>query len=69
MSRALITDPAWPEKARLGDSQDIRPCVYDNFSWGEVHLGKPLAEHHNAFIGQANEVSTSRTCRLFKKGR
>ena len=56
MSRALITDPAWPEKARLGDSQDIRPCVYDNFSWGEVHLGKPLAEHHNAFIGQANEA-------------
>ena len=33
MSRALITDPAWPEKARLGNSQDIRPCVYDNFSW------------------------------------
>ena len=56
MSRALITDPAWPEKARLGNQQDIRPCVYDNFSWGEVHLGKPLAEHHNAFIGQANEA-------------
>ena len=31
MSRALITDPAWPEKARLGNQQDIRPCVYDNF--------------------------------------
>ena len=56
MSRALITDPAWPEKARLGNQQGIRPCVYDNFSWGEVHLGKPLAEHHNAFIGQANEA-------------
>jgi 2,4-dienoyl-CoA reductase-like NADH-dependent reductase (Old Yellow Enzyme family) len=56
MTRALITDAAWADKARIGRSEDIRPCVHDNFSWGEVHLGKPVAEHHNPFIGQAGEA-------------
>lgn len=56
MTRALVTDPAWPEKARTGRPDDIRPCVYDNFPWGEVHLGKPIAEHHNPYIGQAGEA-------------
>ena len=36
MSRALITDAALPKKAQLGDVKDIRPCVFDNFSWGEI---------------------------------
>ncbi|MDA1308305.1 MAG: FAD-dependent oxidoreductase [Proteobacteria bacterium] len=56
MTRALITDAAWADKAREGRPLDIRPCVYDNFSWGEVHLGKPVAEHHNPHIGQAGEA-------------
>ena len=56
MSRALITDAAWPEKARIGRTQDIRPSVYDNFVWGEVHAGKPVAEHHNPHIGQPGEA-------------
>ena len=55
MTRALITDAAWADKARVGRPEDIRPCVHDNFSWGEVHLGKPVAEHHNPFVGQAGE--------------
>ncbi len=56
MTRALITDAAWPDKARVGRPEDIRPCVYDNFSWGEVHLGKPVAEHHNPHLGQMGEA-------------
>jgi 2,4-dienoyl-CoA reductase-like NADH-dependent reductase (Old Yellow Enzyme family) len=56
MTRALITDAAWAEKARIGRPEDIRPCVHDNFSWGEVHLGKPVAEHHNPYLGQAGEA-------------
>ena len=30
LGRALIADPAWPEKAALGDLQNIRPCVRCN---------------------------------------
>jgi len=56
MTRALITDAAWAEKARIGRPEDIRPCVHDNFSWGEVHLGKPVAEHHNPYLGRAGEA-------------
>lgn len=56
MSRALVTDAAWSEKARSGNVKDIRPCVYDNFSWGEIHLGKPLTEHHNPHVGKKNEA-------------
>jgi dimethylglycine catabolism A len=56
MTRALITDAAWTDKARTGRPEDIRPCVYDNYAWGEVHLGKPVAEHHNPHIGQAGEA-------------
>ena len=56
MSRALITDAALPKKAQLGDVKDIRPCVFDNFSWGEIHLGKPLTEHHNPYLGKRNEA-------------
>jgi 2,4-dienoyl-CoA reductase-like NADH-dependent reductase (Old Yellow Enzyme family) len=57
MTRALITDAAWADKAREGRPLDIRPCVFDNFSWGEVHLGKPVAEHHNPHIGQVGEAN------------
>ena len=56
MSRALISDPALPKKARQGDIQNIRPCVFDNFAWGEIHLGKPLTEHHNPYLGKENEA-------------
>lgn len=56
MTRALITDAAWADKARAGRTEEIRPCVYDNYAWGEVHLGKPVAEHHNPHIGQAGEA-------------
>ncbi len=55
MSRALIADAAWAEKARSGRS-DIRPTVFDNWCWGEVHLGKPLAEHHNPYLGIDGEA-------------
>ncbi|MBI5605166.1 MAG: FAD-dependent oxidoreductase [Deltaproteobacteria bacterium] len=30
LGRALIADPAWPEKAALGDLQNIRPCIHCN---------------------------------------
>jgi 2,4-dienoyl-CoA reductase-like NADH-dependent reductase (Old Yellow Enzyme family) len=55
LTRALIADADWPNKARGGRSADIRPSSYDNFAWGEVHLGKPVAEIHNPQLGAKGE--------------
>jgi 2,4-dienoyl-CoA reductase-like NADH-dependent reductase (Old Yellow Enzyme family) len=57
MTRALIADADWPNKAREGRVDDIRPSSYDNFAWGEIHVGKPLAEIHNPQLGAKGESS------------
>ncbi len=55
MTRALIADADWPNKARDGRVADIRPSSYDNFAWGEIHVGKPLAEIHNPQLATRGE--------------
>ena len=55
ITRALIADADWPAKARGGGVDDIRPSSYDNFAWGEIHVGKPLAEPHNPQLGRKGE--------------
>jgi 2,4-dienoyl-CoA reductase-like NADH-dependent reductase (Old Yellow Enzyme family)/thioredoxin reductase len=55
MSRALISDADFAVKAAAGRGADIRPCVFDNWCWGEVHAGKPLAEFHNPHLGASDE--------------
>ena len=59
MSRALIADAALPRKAKALQLARIRPCIYNNFCWGEVHQGKPLAEFHNPLLGTNGEASWS----------
>ncbi|MBT3331716.1 MAG: FAD-dependent oxidoreductase [Rhodospirillaceae bacterium] len=61
MSRAHIADAAWARKAAAGRSEDIRPTVFDNWAWGEIHAGKPLAEHHNPYVGLAGEADIELT--------
>ncbi|MDE0941254.1 MAG: FAD-dependent oxidoreductase [Alphaproteobacteria bacterium] len=56
MTRAHIADAAWARKAEAGRPEDIRPTVFDNWAWGEIHGGKPLAEHHNPYLGLAGEA-------------
>ena len=56
MTRAHIADAAWARKAEAGRAGDIRPSVFDNWCWGEIHAGKPLLEHHNPYLGQAGEA-------------
>ncbi|MDA1098644.1 MAG: FAD-dependent oxidoreductase [Proteobacteria bacterium] len=56
MTRAHIADAAWARKAAAGRRADIRPSVFDNWCWGEIHAGKPLAEHHNPYLGLAGEA-------------
>jgi 2,4-dienoyl-CoA reductase-like NADH-dependent reductase (Old Yellow Enzyme family) len=60
MTRALIADADWPNKARAGRVDEIRPSSYDNFAWGEIHLGKPLAEIHNPQLGRKGEAGWRR---------
>ena len=55
LTRALIADADWSAKARAGDVDEIRPSTYDNFAWGEIHAGKPLAEVHNPQLGAKGE--------------
>ena len=33
----------------------FRPSSYDNFCWGEIQAGKPLAEVNNPQLGQKGE--------------
>jgi hypothetical protein len=68
LTRALIADADWPAKARAGRVEDIRPSSYDNFAWGEIHAGKPLAEVHNPQLGQRGE-SGWRPARAAKRRR
>ncbi|MBT5193639.1 MAG: FAD-dependent oxidoreductase, partial [Rhodospirillaceae bacterium] len=59
MTRAHIADAAWARKAEAGRAEDIRPTVFDNWAWGEIHAGKPLAEHHNPYLGLVGEADAS----------
>jgi dimethylglycine catabolism A len=68
LTRALIADADWPAKARDGRINEIRPSSYDNFCWGEIHAGKPLAEINNPQLGQKGE-SGWRTPAAAKKRR
>jgi 2,4-dienoyl-CoA reductase-like NADH-dependent reductase (Old Yellow Enzyme family) len=68
LTRALIADADWPAKARAGRHDEIRPSSYDNFCWGEIHAGKPLAEVNNPQLGQKGE-SGWRTAKAAKRRR
>ena len=56
MTRAQIADAAFANKARAGRAAEIRPSVFDNYCWGEVHAGKPLREFHNPHLAEAGEA-------------
>ncbi|MCB5906939.1 oxidoreductase [Streptomyces pinistramenti] len=43
LGRALVADPDLPRKARARQEEQIRPGVYCNACWGEVHAGRPAA--------------------------
>lgn len=42
LGRALVADPALPNKAKEDRIAETRPCVFCNLCWGEIHQGKPL---------------------------
>ena len=56
MARAQVSDAAFSDKARQGREEEIRPCIFDNSCWGQVHAGKPIAEFHNPHLGERGEA-------------
>lgn len=56
MGRALLSDAALPNKSRDGHAHDVRPCIFCNVCWGEVHAMKPIACIHNPQLAQPKEV-------------
>lgn len=56
MSRALISDPALPRKAKAGEVDEIRTCIMCNVCWGTIHQGKPLLCIYNPSVGHEGEL-------------
>ncbi len=56
LGRPLVTDPAWPVKARAGREAEIRYCVSCNTCWATIVDGKPLACDNNPRVAQPDEV-------------
>jgi 2,4-dienoyl-CoA reductase-like NADH-dependent reductase (Old Yellow Enzyme family) len=56
LGRSLVTDPAWPKKAREGRQSDIRYCVSCNTCWGLISGPNPLACDNNPRVGHVDEV-------------
>lgn len=59
MGRAQVSDAAFANKAERGELAAIRPCVFNNFCWGEVHAGKPIVEFHNPHLATRGEAAWS----------
>ena len=56
MGRALITDPAWPNKARHSREAEIRYCVSCNTCWRTIVEGDGLQCDNNPRVGMNEEA-------------
>jgi 2,4-dienoyl-CoA reductase-like NADH-dependent reductase (Old Yellow Enzyme family) len=56
LGRPLVTDAAWPKKAREGRQADIRYCVSCNTCWGLISGPNPIACDNNPRVGLEDEV-------------
>ena len=58
LGRALITDPAWPQKAAEGKARDIRYCISCNTCWDRITAQRlPLACDNNPRVAEADELT------------
>lgn len=55
MTRTLIADPEWPNKAQRGDATKIRPCVGANWCLASI-VNSPLACIHNPAVARETEL-------------
>lgn len=56
LARPLVTDPAWPVKAREGREAEIRYCVSCNTCWHMITSGRGLLCDNNPRVGAADEA-------------
>lgn len=57
LGRQLLADPEWPNKARLGLDEDIRPCIGCNFGCiGHIFSGLPQLCAVNANLFREKEM-------------
>jgi len=57
MARALIADPEFPDKARDGRLDDIRPCIACGYCLDSVMLAAPMACAVNPAAGRETELA------------
>ncbi|HEV7268783.1 MAG TPA: FAD-dependent oxidoreductase [Falsiroseomonas sp.] len=57
IGRPLITDPAWPAKAKAGRARDIRYCVSGNNCWETIIHRRPIACDNNPRVAAPDELS------------
>ncbi len=58
IGRGLLADPDWPNKAKLGRDEDIRPCIGCNFGCvGHIFEGLPQLCAVNASLFREKEYS------------
>ena len=56
LGRPLVTDPAWPNKAREGRESQIRYCVSCNTCWGAIVNNGTLVCDNNPRVGADDEA-------------
>ena len=56
LGRPLITDAAWPAKARAGRARNIRYCVSCNTCWKVIVTHTPIACDNNPAAGKPHEL-------------
>lgn len=61
IGRALIVDPAWPNKAKLGRARDIRYCVSCNTCWKVINAGSPLKCDNNPRLAMPDELNVKQS--------
>ncbi len=57
MARPLIADADLARKALAGEPERIRPCVFCNACWGEIHTMRPVACIYGPETGREAEWS------------
>lgn len=56
LTRALIADPDWPRKARAGEAERIRQCIYCNVCWHAITSPNPVLCVQNPAAGRELEL-------------
>lgn len=56
LTRPLIADPDWTRKARAGESERIRQCIYCNVCWHAITSPNPILCVQNPAAGRELEL-------------